>query len=228
MFEPNIYSGGIYDFVETHLHQFDLVLTFDRHLLSKYPDKCKFVHAVAPHFIEDQKIHEKTKLCSIIFGAANVTDGHRLRKQVYLKYNSYFDVYKTDETPRTLWKDEFMNACCFSVVIENSRGDYYFSEKILDCFRSGTIPIYWGTRAIGEFFDLEGMITFDSLEDLEPILKSLSFEEYKKRFSAVEHNFHLAEKYPPITSRECSDRPCTIDAIWPYIKTYFSDRAALD
>ena len=34
----------------------------------------------------------------------------------------------------------------FSVCIENDVYDTYFTEKILDCFATGTIPIYKGTK----------------------------------------------------------------------------------
>ena len=30
----------------------------------------------------------------------------------------------------------------FSVVIENCKRDYWFTEKLIDCFVTGTIPIY--------------------------------------------------------------------------------------
>ena len=37
--------------------------------------------------------------------------------------------------------------------MENSRGDGYISEKIVDSFRAGTIPIYYGDYLVDEFIN---------------------------------------------------------------------------
>ena len=48
----------------------------------------------------------------------------------------------------------------FSIVIENSIESDYFTEKLLDCFLTGTIPIYVGTKTTSEYFDTDGIIYF--------------------------------------------------------------------
>jgi hypothetical protein len=214
LMEPRSIKPGLYEYVERHLEDFDLILTFDEALLLKYPEHFRFIHAAVPNFIQHQAIHPKTKLCSAVFGKTDYTDGHRLRKEIAVKLRSYFDVCKTDETPRTDWKDAFINDFCFSVAVENSRARHYFTEKILDCFRAGTIPIYWGCPSIGEFFDEEGIITFSTLEELEGILKNLSFEEYEKRRAAVYRNFELAKKYPAINFKDRPSDACAVDCVW--------------
>ena len=37
--------------------------------------------------------------------------------------------------------------------MENSEGDGYISEKIVDAFLAGTIPIYYGDYMIDEFIN---------------------------------------------------------------------------
>jgi hypothetical protein len=37
--------------------------------------------------------------------------------------------------------------------MENSNGDGYISEKIVDSFRAGTIPIYYGDYILDEFIN---------------------------------------------------------------------------
>ena len=49
----------------------------------------------------------------------------------------------------------------FSIAIENSRNGCYFTEKILDCFTTRTVPIYWGCPDIGDYFDMNVIITFN-------------------------------------------------------------------
>ena len=36
----------------------------------------------------------------------------------------------------------------YHFCIENIKRDYWFTEKLIDCFVTGTIPIYWGCPSI--------------------------------------------------------------------------------
>jgi hypothetical protein len=83
----------------------------------------------------------------------------------------------------------------FSIVVENTKKDYYFTEKLIDCFRTGTIPIYWGCPSIGEFFDLNGMIIFDDIYEMKPILNSINLNTYNEKIESVRNNFEKAKKY---------------------------------
>ena len=227
-----------YSWIETNLYKFDLILTFNKYLLDKYPEKCKFIHPIGFGTLYHQGIHEKSKLCSHMASDQRLTDGHQLRWAIVDKYRHLFDSCKEGNSVWSEWKDPWLNDFYFSVIVENSRESYYFSEKILECFRAGTVPIYWGCPTIGEFFDEEGIIVFNSLEELEPILKSLSVDEYQKRLPSIRRNFELAEQYPqfrlgpcrhkPVVSvdPECTweysaTRPDVMDSIWPYVKPYF-------
>jgi len=82
----------------------------------------------------------------------------------------------------------------FSIAMENIREDYYFSEKLIDCLLTDTVPIYWGCPGIVELFDERGMITFQTLEDLERILSSLSMEKYREMLPYVRNNRAIAVK----------------------------------
>ena len=80
----------------------------------------------------------------------------------------------------------------FSVAIENntSKNDYYFTEKLLECFITGTVPIYHGCPNIDKFFDTRGVLTFSTQEELDNILDSLSEEKYNSMLEYVNHNFN--------------------------------------
>ncbi len=233
---------GPSSWIETHLDRFDLILTFNQYLLEKYPEKCKFINPMGFGTLYDQKIHPKSKLCSHMVSNQRWTEGHQLRWAVAETYPHYFEGYKDGHSTWVEWKDEWLNDFCFSVVVENSRESHYFSEKLVECLRAGTVPIYWGCPTIAEFFDRDGIIVFDKLEDLEPILKGLSFEEYQKRLPAIRRNFELAGKYPQFWLTPCRhkgyvvidytkpwtysiDRPDVVDGIWPYIQSYFDPTA---
>lgn len=221
LMEPRAIHPWTYQYVDQNADKFDLIMTYDRDLLEKYPDRCRFVHAVGSPDLLEEGVHPKSKLCSIMTGK-DWTEGHKLRRAAYDRYQPFFDGYKGYDSPWTPYRDPWMKDFCFSVAVENSKQAHYFSEKIVHLFRSGTIPIYWGCPTIGEFFDMEGIITFDTLDELGEILKNLSFEEYERRLPAVQRNFELAAQYPQggafFSKPECAD---SLDVIWPYIKTYF-------
>ena len=80
----------------------------------------------------------------------------------------------------------------FSVVMENSIADNYYTEKIIDCFITGNIPIYRGCKNIGKFFDKRGIIEFNNIEDLRHILDSLTPQIYEEMLPYVKINFELA------------------------------------
>ena len=83
----------------------------------------------------------------------------------------------------------------FSIAIENGIHDNYFTEKILDCFLTGTIPIYRGPKNIGDFFDINGIITFETVDELINIVNTLTDNEYQNRIKSIENNFGLAKKF---------------------------------
>lgn len=89
----------------------------------------------------------------------------------------------------------------FSIVIENSKQDNYFSEKLIDCLITKTIPIYYGCPNIKEYFDTTGWILIekDSYEDIihELLSKLLNLhpDYYQNNFDTVEENYKKAIYY---------------------------------
>ena len=43
----------------------------------------------------------------------------------------------------------------FQIATENVQKEFYFTDKILDCAITGTVPIYWGPKNIGNFFSTQ-------------------------------------------------------------------------
>jgi hypothetical protein len=92
-------------------------------------------------------------------------------------------------------KSDALRDYAYSIAIENSRQDTYFTEKLVDCFSTGTVPIYWGTRKIDQFFDPDGVIHFDEANEIHDILKSLSIDDYQNRMGAVMRNFESSKRF---------------------------------
>jgi hypothetical protein len=78
----------------------------------------------------------------------------------------------------------------FSIIIENGNYDSYYTEKITDCFATGTVPVYWGTPDIGNYFNNDGIIVLDDKFDI----KSLTPELYASKLDTVKDNFERVQK----------------------------------
>lgn len=78
----------------------------------------------------------------------------------------------------------------YSIVVENFIDDAYFTEKLLNCFATGTVPIYLGASKLGRFFNVEGVIQFRDWRQLHGVLRSIvSDADYRSRIHAIEENF---------------------------------------
>ena len=58
-----------------------------------------------------------------------------------------------------------------------------------------TIPIYWGCSNIGDFFNMDGIITFENVDDAIHKINQLDENYYNSKKSAIEENYKLAQKY---------------------------------
>jgi hypothetical protein len=83
----------------------------------------------------------------------------------------------------------------FHICIENQSVRHYFTEKLIDSFLTYTIPVYWGCPNIGSYFHTEGMILFDTVDELIPKLNELTYESYYDKLVFVEKNRKIAESY---------------------------------
>jgi hypothetical protein len=83
----------------------------------------------------------------------------------------------------------------FSISIENSKEDFMFTEKLIDCFLTGTVPIYYGCPSIGNFFNINGIIVIDSLLDLINVLSSITIDLYNNMKPYIEENYNIAQQY---------------------------------
>jgi hypothetical protein len=115
------------------------------------------------------------------------TNLQQYRILVYEKLKNNIDCYGK-HTNYIENKIDGLKDYCFSVAIENSSIPGYFSEKILDCFLTGTVPIYLGDFEIGKHFDTRGIIFYNDSFDIN----QLSFEKYNEMLPYVTHNYNVA------------------------------------
>ena len=119
-----------------------------------------------------------------------------LRANVANKFKHNISLYGSGSPNGQLnIKSKSLNEYMFSVAMENSIAQNYYTEKILDCFITGNIPIYRGCANIGDYFDKRGIITFDTLEELENILNSITKKTYEDMLPYAKINYNLAKNY---------------------------------
>jgi len=111
---------------------------------------------------------------------------HRLRLQWVERLWGQVDMYGRGFNEIAL-KEEGLCDYMFSVAIENGQYETYFTEKLLDCFATGTIPVYLGAPDIGKVFNIDGIIT---LSDEFYI----SDEVYYSKMDAIKDNLDRAKK----------------------------------
>jgi hypothetical protein len=195
--EPRAINPAMYEFVQKNNDKFHKVFTYDKVLIETYDNVEFYPHCGCWIKTEDHTVYEKSKLISIIVSDKIQTFGHRLRHSIIdiLKKDKYnISIFGRGYNPID-YKLEALKDFAFSIVIENSKMDYYFSEKLIDSFMTGTIPIYWGCPSIGDFFNLDGIIVFNDIEDLFIKLNTLSLDKYNYMLPAINDNFERAKKY---------------------------------
>ena len=64
-------------------------------------------------------------------------------------------------------KIEFLSHYKFSICMENSKTQGYISEKLVDCFEAGTIPIYFGDDTILELLNNKSYIHVKNEEEFD-------------------------------------------------------------
>lgn len=130
---------------------------------------------------------------SCVMSQKNFLPGHNLRhncKDIIRKKRKY-DLYFPESIPMEEKFKLFQNSM-FHIAIENTQNINYISEKIIDCFMSYTIPLYWGCPNISDYFNIDGIICFNTKEELENILDNLSEDEYYRRMGAVLENYRIS------------------------------------
>lgn len=181
-------------------HQLHYILTYDRLLLNECDRALFYPYGGSWISLDKWGVHEKTEGVSIIASHKKQTLGHKMRHDTIEYYSDYFGGIYGTAYQRVKSKFEALASYRYSVVIESSKQNYYFTEKLIDCLSVGTVPIYWGCPAIGDFFNKHGIITFDKVKDLHQILRHIDRKDYESRLGAIAENLELAKQY-----RVCED-----------------------
>ena len=143
---------------------------------------------------------KRKKFCAAVISNFRLGDFFRLK--FINELNKYKNIdqggsYKNNVGGKVKNKVEFFKSYKFSIAMENSSGDGYNSEKIMQSFLSGTIPIYYGDYMIDEIYNPKSFILIrgekDMKEKIEYIKKIDNDDELY--FSLLRENIINTKKF---------------------------------
>jgi hypothetical protein len=183
--------------------RYDLVFTHNSRLLANHAN-CRWIPGGGiwiggTHAGGSLGVFPKTKLCSMLTSRKTVTRLHRTRlsiaKGLVRERHPSVEVFIDPGRPYSF---DALREYRYNICIENNIDDRYFTERLLNCFATGTVPIYMGAPKLAEFFDMNGVITFESRRELARILRSVSRSDYESRLTAIHGNFSQVMQYRSI------------------------------
>lgn len=220
--EPNEFFG-LHSGAAQMKNYFTGMLTWDEELVNLCDNALEFTYSgqtLDNDYIKS--LNKKEFNVSFLCGTKELVEGHKLRHEVYSlepqikipkKWYYVLDDFdlETNSRPgyaeyskdlshippgvdsisygrRVLFDDSM-----FNVVIENVNYNNWYN-KIGDNFATKTIPIYWGCPNLAKFgYDENGVIRFNTKEELLEILNSLTPEKYYEMLPSIEHNYNLVQ-----------------------------------
>ena len=196
--------------IENHRH-FDYILTHNTEVLEKCPNAVLFEFGGCWVWL-DYQLKEKLFGVSTIVGNKKKTEGHILRQQLWyaqkqITIPTQFFISgcggpdNMGDNPTLGKRMDVVFDMQFHIAIENVKRDVYFSEKLIDCFVTGAVPIYRGCPGIGKYFNLGGMILVDSCQQIIRAVNSLTPETYESMKAAAEDNRQRAEGFRNLGDR---------------------------
>jgi hypothetical protein len=136
-------------------------------------------------FLNNLEVASLTKENKIVWVTSNqrTSKGHNVRMDFLDKIKGlpFVDLYGRGINPiDDKW--DVLSVSKYAIAYENFQNDYYWTEKIADCFLCYTMPLYFGCNAIDQFFPKDSFIQIDPKDKhidlfLKEIVASSKWEE---------------------------------------------------
>ena len=152
--------------------------------------------------LDEAACPEKPLTISAIASTKDWIAGHRLRGEFVERAISEFpemDVFGRGREREVKDKWEGLAPYRYSLAIENTSKEDYWTEKISDCFLSYTVPFYWGATNISDYFP-EGSFIWLPIdrpdEAIDIIRETLAKDDWDKRLPAlIEARTRVLKRY---------------------------------
>lgn len=198
LIEPRTIQPTIYEWVEEHHNEFDVIFSHDDNILL-------FNNAKQIYFMQWYKTYDvpKTKAISMVCSDKALCNEHRKRKTLADKLGNKVDHYGLYKGGHKCDYFECRAEYMFEVVVDNNWSGYWISEKFMNPLASKTIPIYVGTKRgyMPDWLDKDGVIFVDDISDVPKIVDNILKDpksEYNKRLKAVNTNFNIVTSFPSL------------------------------
>lgn len=202
--EPNEYFGN-HDWIIQNKDSFSLILTCYKELINKCDNAiyCPYGESWSWDNPYEYKPIQKEFKTSFLRGIKLQAPGHVIRHQIFDRQSEmntpieFWEALGTLDTYENVVNSKFesFHKYMFSLCIENTIHSGYFTEKITDCILHKTIPIYWGCPNINEYYDINGLITFNTSDEAISIINNLTLNDYFDRLEFIEKNYNRAFEY---------------------------------
>ena len=142
----------------------------------------------------------RTKFCASIISNIRFTDNFRLIFIEELNKYKQLDMggsYQNNIGGRINNKIRFLTSYKFSIAMENTKGDGYVTEKLIDSFLSGTIPIYYGDYMVDEYINPKSYIHIKGEKDMKKkieYIKSIDNDDEKYK-SLIKEDVIIDKKF---------------------------------
>lgn len=203
--EPAEVMHDAYKFAISNWDKFDFIFTHDEKVL-----QCQnsVLFEFGSNWVNpDGGTQDRIFGVSTVVGKKNSCTGHKLRQVLWKNqekittprvfYQSHLAMIADDypNNPVLYGDKDPLFETMFSVVIENTRAGYYFSEKLIDCLYKKTIPIYWGCPKISNYFNMNSIVETTTLEEIINACNQLTPDFYFNNKENIEENFQIAQKW---------------------------------
>lgn len=171
--------------LDKYMSTFDMIFTWNEELVESH-ERIKFIPG-SGSWIREPQIYPKNKLVSIIASNKSFLPGHNDRLHMIEQLKDRIPLFGRGFN-EIEFKEEALSDYMFSISIENK--DDWFTEKLLDCFLCGTVPIFYGIKSIGKWFNTKGMIILEDGFDVDILTPEL----YNSMKPYIQENFERALK----------------------------------
>lgn len=198
LLEPRSMIKDAYLYVGAHPDYFKYIFTHDSFLLT-------FENAYEVNWgnVWLTTDSEKTKGISICTSLKNWCPLHDARLFIanYYKDRPEVDVFFGDWDSHPIEAKDYLEHYKFSIVIENDIDDYWYTEKILNCFATKTIPIYVGAKKISVRFNPNGICQIKNWDEIPKFVDMIykigpdAFYKNAVMQEAINDNFYRVVPY---------------------------------
>lgn len=140
----------------------------------------EYIHKIGyryDHILNLPEPKEKIDFCSFVVSNPNCEQ----RNSFFDKLNTYKKVDSAGRFKKNIEVDlatlknkiDFIGTRKFNICFENSSYPGYVTEKILDAFYAGSIPIYWGSQTVDLDFNPNAFINVNNYRSYDDVIEDI-------------------------------------------------------